>query len=134
MSASTNLETIQGMYGAFGSGDVAAILAKLSADVDWGADGPPDAAPWYGIRRGHDEVARFFTEFGSSVEVSEFTPVSFAATDTEVFVLVRITGTVRTTGKALAMNLHHYFRFRDGLVEFYRGSEDTAQTAAALAP
>jgi len=32
------------------------------------------------------------------------------------------------------MNLHRYFRFRDGRVEFYRGSGDTAQTVAALAP
>jgi hypothetical protein len=32
------------------------------------------------------------------------------------------------------MNLHHYWRFRDGKVEYYRGSEDTAQTVAALEP
>jgi len=31
------------------------------------------------------------------------------------------------------MNLHHYFRFRDGKIERYRGSEDSAQTVAALA-
>jgi hypothetical protein len=26
------------------------------------------------------------------------------------------------------MNLHHYFKFRDGKVAYYRGTEDTAQT------
>jgi hypothetical protein len=31
------------------------------------------------------------------------------------------------------MNLHHYFRFRDGKIAYYRGSEDSAQTLAALA-
>ncbi len=30
------------------------------------------------------------------------------------------------------MNLHHYFRFEDGKIAYYRGSEDTAQTEAAL--
>ncbi len=30
------------------------------------------------------------------------------------------------------MNLHHYFRFRGDKIEFYRGTEDTAQTEAAL--
>lgn len=30
------------------------------------------------------------------------------------------------------MNLHHYWRFRDGKVEYYRGSEDSAQAAAML--
>jgi len=31
------------------------------------------------------------------------------------------------------MHLHHYVRFRDGQVEYYRGSEDSAQTVAAVA-
>jgi hypothetical protein len=30
------------------------------------------------------------------------------------------------------MHLHHYFKFRDGKVYYYRGSEDTAQTVDAL--
>ncbi len=30
------------------------------------------------------------------------------------------------------MNLHHYFTFRDGKIVYYRGTEDTAQTAAVL--
>jgi hypothetical protein len=38
----------------------------------------------------------------------------------------------RSTGKTAAMNLHHFFRFRDGKIAYYRGSEDTAQTEAAL--
>lgn len=32
------------------------------------------------------------------------------------------------------MNLHHFWRFRDGKVAYYRGSEDTAQTAGILSP
>jgi ketosteroid isomerase-like protein len=42
--------------------------------------------------------------------------------------------TARATGRTVEQNLHHYFRFRDGKVDFYRGSEDTAQTVAALQP
>lgn len=30
------------------------------------------------------------------------------------------------------MNLHHYWRFRDGKVAYYRGSEDTALVASAV--
>jgi hypothetical protein len=30
------------------------------------------------------------------------------------------------------MNLHHYFKFRDGKIAYRRGSEDTAQTEAVL--
>ena len=31
-----------------------------------------------------------------------------------------------------AFGLHHFFRFRDGKIAYYRGTEDTAQTEAAL--
>jgi len=35
---------------------------------------------------------------------------------------------------AVEMNMHHYWKFRDGKVCYVRSSEDTAQVAAALAP
>jgi hypothetical protein len=31
------------------------------------------------------------------------------------------------------MDIHHWWRFRDDRICFYRGTEDTAATAAALA-
>jgi ketosteroid isomerase-like protein len=42
--------------------------------------------------------------------------------------------TVTATGKHVAMNMHHYWKFRDGKVCYVRSSEDTAQVAAALTP
>ena len=39
-----------------------------------------------------------------------------------------------TTGKEASMHLHHYWRFRDGKVEYYRGSEDTQLTASTFEP
>jgi uncharacterized protein len=38
----------------------------------------------------------------------------------------------RATGRTAAMNLHHFFKFRDGKIAYYRGTEDTTQTEAAL--
>ena len=66
------------------------------------------------------------------MEVEEFVPVTFGANDTEVFSVVRCRARARTTDRVVAMDLHHYFRFRDGKVCYYRGAEDTAQTEAAL--
>ena len=42
--------------------------------------------------------------------------------------MVRLVAAQRGSGRTLSMNLHHFFRFRDGLIEYYRGSEDTVQT------
>jgi ketosteroid isomerase-like protein len=132
MSADDNIKTITRVYEAFGRGDVATILDAVTDDVDWAAEADSAAAPWYGVRHGRDEVAKFFTDFGSTMEVEEFTPVSFAANGTDVLTVVRFRARSRSTGQVAAMDLHHYFKFRDGKIAYYRGTEDTAQTAAAL--
>jgi uncharacterized protein len=134
MSADANIKTIKGVYEAFGRGDVAAILDAVADDVNWAAEAAGTAAPWYGVRHGQDAVAKFFADFGSTMEVEEFTPVSIAANDADVLTVVRFRARSRATGKTAAMNLHHYFTFRDGKIAYYRGTEDTAQTQATLQP
>ena len=132
MSSDANIKTIMGVYEAFGRGDVAAILDAVTSDVDWAAEADPAVAPWHGVRHGQQAVAAFFAEFGSTMEVEEFTPVSIAANDTDVLSVVQFRARSRATGKTAAMNLHHFFKFRDGKIAYYRGTEDTAQTEAVL--
>ena len=132
MSADANIKTIMGVYEAFGRGDVAAILDAVTSDVDWAAEADPAVAPWHGVRHGQEAVAAFFAEFGSTMEVEEFTPLSIAANDTDVLSVVQFRARSRATGKTAAMDLHHFFKFRDGKIAYYRGTEDTAQTQAVL--
>ena len=132
MSADTNIKTIADIYQAFGRGDVAAIQGAVTDDVDWAAEAASPIAPWYGVRRGKGAVSEFFTAFGSAMEIEEFTPLTFAANDTDVLTVVRCPAKSRRTGKPIEMDLHHLFRFRDGKIAYYRGTEDTAQTEAAL--
>jgi ketosteroid isomerase-like protein len=132
MSADANIKTITAVYEAFGRGDVAAILDAVTDDVDWAAEAASPAALGDGARRGKEAVAAFFTAFGSTMDVSEFTPVSIAANDTDVLTVVRFRARSRDTGKTERMDLHHYFKFRDGKIAYYRGTEDTAQTEAVL--
>jgi ketosteroid isomerase-like protein len=132
VSADASVKTITAVYEAFGRGDVPAILDAVTDDVDWAAEAASSAAPWYGVRHGKDAVAAFFSDFGSAMEVEEFTPVSLAANDTDVLTVVRFRARSRSTGRIAQMNLHHYFRFRDGKIAYYRGTEDTAQTETVL--
>ncbi len=134
MSADANLKTVAELYQAFGRGDIETILDALTDDVDWAAEAASAGAPWYGVRHGKQEVAAFFAAFGTAMEVQEFTPVTLAANDTDVLAVVRCRTTSRETGRPSAMDLHHLFRFRDGRIAYYRGTEDTAQTEAALRP
>jgi ketosteroid isomerase-like protein len=131
--ADPKIETIERVYAAFGRGDVDAVLAEVADDVDWAAEAASTSAPWYGPHQGKDGAARFFAELGSSVEIGEFTPLSFTSNDTDVMVTIRWTFTARATGRTATETLHHWWRFADGRIVLYRGSDDSEQTASLFA-
>jgi uncharacterized protein len=113
MSAEQNIETARQMYQAFGRGDVQAILDRVTDDIDWSTD----------------------AAIGKTGPVTGFTPIAYASNDEgDVMVFIRYAFTATATGKHVAMNMHHYWKFRDGKVCYVRSSEDTAQVAAALTP
>jgi ketosteroid isomerase-like protein len=80
-----------------------------------------------------DGGAAFFQAIGTTGPVTEFTPPAYAGNDEgDVMVFTRYASTVTATGKHVAMNMHHYWKFRGGKVCYVRSSEDTAQVTAAL--
>jgi ketosteroid isomerase-like protein len=127
------IEAVQRLYAAYGRGDLDGVLAELADDVDWAAEAASTSVPWYGAHLGKDEVPRFFKEIGSNIDVSEFALLSVAANETDVMVIVRWAYTVGATGKQAAMTMQHWWRFADGKIVFFRGAEDTEQSAAAFA-
>ena len=129
MNADANIKTVVAAYEAFGRGDVAAILDAVTDDVDWAAEAAGKTAPWHGQRAGKEGVAAFFSDLATSIEISAFTPHSFAAGDDDVHLLVDWTIRPVTTGRQASMTMHHYWRLRDGKVTYFRGSEDTELTA-----
>src|SRR5205807_657709 len=82
-------EAVQRVYEAYGRADMEAALAEVADDVDWAAEAASTSVPWFGSHRGKGEVARFFKEIGSNIEVTEFTPLSFASNETDVVATVR---------------------------------------------
>jgi hypothetical protein len=134
MSQQGNLELVREIYDAVGRGDVTAILDRITDDVDWAAEAASDAAPWYGPRTGKAGVASFFRDLADSIEITQFDPHSFAAGDDDVHLLVRWTYRSIATAQQASMTMHHYWRIRDGKIGYFRGSEDTQQTAQVLAP
>ena len=114
--SNTKIETVKRLYDAFFRGDVDAFVADVADTVDWAAGAASTSAPWYGERHDKAGVRGFSAE-----------------NDTDVFVAVRWTYTVRATGREASMHMLHWFRFADGKIVFFRGTEDTEQTAKAFA-
>ena len=134
MSAQENVETVKANYEAFGRGDVQAILDRCTDDVDWASEAADDAAPWHGERHGKDEVAGFFAGIAEASSVRHFETKSFTSNDNdEVMVLVDYGMTASATGRDVDMQLPPYWQLRDGKVCRYRGTEDTALVAEAMA-
>ena len=126
------IEIVQGLYEAFGRGDIDHILAQLTDDVDWASCPGSDAAPWHGVQRGPAEVPAFFKALAGTLQITEFTPLSFASNETDVMVVTHWAATAPATGKSAEMDIHHWWRFRGDKIYFYRGTEDTARTADML--
>ena len=113
---------------------MAAILDRVTDDVDWSAEAASHAAPWYGQRTGKPGVASFFRDIGREHRDHRVHPARFAAGQDDVHLLVRWTYRSIATGRQASMTMHHYWRIRDGKIEYFRGSEDTEQTARVLTP
>ena len=75
-------------------------------------------------------MTEFFVQLAGETELEEFTPLETIGDgdgDT-VLTVVRYRVKSRTTGRQASMLLHHYWKFRDGKIAYYRGAEDTLLT------
>lgn len=128
---SSNRETAQRSYEAFGRGDIPAVLGVLSPQVEWQV---PASLP-FEDQVGPEAVgqnifaalANLFDDFG--VEVREI----LDAGDDAVVALGAYRGTGRQTGKQLDPEFVHLWRFDpEGKVRFFRSYTDTHQWLEVL--
>jgi ketosteroid isomerase-like protein len=129
--SNANVTIVQNLYAAFGRGDVAALIAALTPDVDWSVVGQPGRYPAFGSWKGQAKVQEFFKVIGETEDFSEFTPQSFHAAGDKVFVLGTCTLKIKQTGRTVATPWCHVFTIRDGKCSGYQEFYDSAQFVAA---
>ena len=95
-----NLETVQQIYAAFGRGDVAAIVDRLAADVEWEHTEVSTDVPWLQPRRGRAEVPKFFESL-DALAFHRFEPKTLLESGNVVVSLIDIDLTVKATGKRI---------------------------------
>lgn len=127
-----HVATVQGIYEAFGRGDIPAILNRLAADVEWDVDAVDHGIPWLAPRRGPAEVAKFF-ETLAIIEFHDFQVLNLLAGGNQVAAVVHLDATVRATGKRLSVPEMHLWTFDEaGQVSRYRHYVDTRLLLSAL--
>lgn len=123
----TNIETVQAMYQAFGRGDVPAILAHLSPDIEWEHDAADHGVPWLRPRRGRDQVEGFFGELGG-LDFRRFEPLSFLTSADQVAAVIAVELASKATGRAIRdLEVHLWTFGADGKVVRFRHFADTHQ-------
>ena len=129
MAEPQNIPIVQGMFAAFGRGDIASVLDAVSEDVDWQTFGQ---IPQGGQRRGRAGVGAFFAKVGEILEFSKFEPRQFIAQGDAVVALGGYTARAKHTGRSFDAEWAMVFTFRTGKVVKFREYVDTGAMLAAL--
>ena len=129
----SNLQTVQAIYQAFGRGDVAAILDRLSPTVEWEYPEGSPSVPWLRRRTGREAVAGFFRDLGD-VRLEKFVPKEFLEGPAVVVVLIDVELVVKATGRRVVEDDEiHVWRFdARGQVARFRHGIDTHRHHLAL--
>jgi hypothetical protein len=125
------LNVVQEVYGAFGRGDIPAILAKLTEDVAWVVEGRAGDYPTFGARHGPAGALEFFQALGATEDITAFEPQTFHPCGDTVLVQGRIGLKLKTNGRTLGYPWVHIFTVRDGKVAGFRELYDTAMVVEA---
>ena len=128
---SPHIATVQSIYQAFGSGNIPAILERLSPDVRWEewADNQAQrgGVPTLAARRGPDEVMAFFQAVGS-LQLHNLEVLDIVGGERQVVAEVVIDFTVPATGRRCRDEELHLWTFGgDGKVQRLRHYTDTAK-------
>jgi len=127
-----NKSTIQAVYGAFGRGDVAFILDRASDGTQWDFSVTGSDVPWHAPVRGKADLPRFFQAMAEHVAFEAFEPRAFLTDGRDVVVKLRVTYTVKRTGRRVDEEQVQWWTFDDGgRIASLRHYEDTAMVRAA---
>ena len=131
MSTQDNLTIAQGIYTAFGQGDIPAILNVFADDVEL-HEPPGGEPPFKGTYHGRAGAGKFFQEMAGAVDVLMLEPQEFVAQRDTVVVLGHYRFRAKTTGITYDTDWAMVWWFRGGQVAKFQIHDDSATEAAAL--
>ncbi len=126
-----NVNIVKGIYQAFGTGDVPAVVAAMSPDIVWNeAENFPyaDGNPY----RGPDAVlGGVFARIGAEWDGFNVEPEAFHDAGDTVIMIGRYAGTYKATGKTMQPQVAHIWTIADGKAVRFQQLVDTLAVARA---
>ena len=112
------------MYDAFRTGDVAAMMCHLAADVEWSEPDNP-FNPAGGTRRGHDGFLEWCRVGRQSEDILVLEPQLYLTNSSSVAVVGHMKCRARPTGRVYESDFVHLVTFKDGKVARFQEFFDT---------
>jgi len=126
-----NIKTIQDIYGAFGRGDVPAILERLADDVEFSFNSAVPSLPWHATFRGKGAIPGFFAALAEGTTPRVFEPRAFTSGGSHVAVAVHFEHVLKN-GRHVVEDQVHWWTFdARGKVSRIVHFTDTAAVADA---
>jgi uncharacterized protein len=126
-----NVEIVKQVYAAFSKGDVAAILAVLSNDVEWEEPDNP-FNPAAGTRHGHSGFLEWLRIGKESEEIAVLELRQFLTDHSTVAVVGFMKCVAKSTGKSYESDFVHLVTFREGKIARFQEFFDTYVAADAF--
>ena len=124
------LDAVKEIYGAFAAGNIPAVLARLSDDIEWTE---AEGFPLRGTYIGHDAVVSgVFIRLGTEWEGFAAEPHEYIDGGDTVVVLGKYSGKVVATGKSFSADFAHVWKLRSGKAHCFRQYVDSAIVNAAM--
>ena len=124
------LALIHDAYACFGRGDIAALLALTTPDIDWVFHGDHGAG-YTGRAIGHAQVGEWFGEVARLDDIQLFEPLEFLVGTDHVTVMGHERTIARATGRGFETPWVHVWQLRDGRIARFTGYFDTQAAAEA---
>jgi ketosteroid isomerase-like protein len=121
---------VQHLYDAFNAGDIDALLARLTDDIDWVVP-RIRKVPFSGPRRGRASVAEFFASVSEHQEPLRFDVHAIVAQGDRAIALGHYRWRVKRTGRTLEGDFAHAWTIKDEKVTRLQEYTDTAAYEAA---
>jgi ketosteroid isomerase-like protein len=124
-----NIQTVKEIYATFQRGDIASIMKHVSDDLEgFGIISERELIPWHIQISKKADVPKFFQAGSKIAEFTRFETHDFASGGDYVYCTCSFDAVFRRNNRKVTVDVEiHRFKFKDGKVVEWRGTEDTAR-------